>query len=559
MAFSTAPITGTAQRQAGGSPFRTGSPARSASPQKKTRNPGHPKQSGSLTRDTLLLTANSLIIQGMSLLLNVLITRRLGPEAMGISTLIFSFYGFVIILANGNVFTSTSRFVSEEIGKGCGDADKILSYSLTFGVTLSSLAAAALCIFSQPLGMKFLHSPDSVWAIRLLGLSLPLATVGSCLKGYFHARRSVKKPCISDILESTVKLAVLYSFVQWLIPEGRSNVFTAISVSIIAGEIVSCFYLSLSYARSRNPALAHCPEGRRATIPCFGKYLLAILPIVVSGYTFVLLSGANEALVPLTLLQYSGSSGVALAQYGVFEGIVMQVIFFPSILLQSLSTILVPEFARLNMSGEESRLKFIAAKVIRQGLCWSIFVGLFLLFQGENLGALTCDDPLAGWTLKLLCPIVPFIYLEMLLEGILKGMGRQNFCTLNSAVEYVIRISCVLVFVPLTGFPGILISYFASNITCNIVRIVAVVKAAGLRFDWANFLWKPLSAAAAAGTGGALAVHFFSLSGPGSGLNVLAQMALFTIPAGGIYLLALWLFRRMGKKSSCQAEKALAK
>lgn len=36
---------------------------------------------------------------------------------MGIASLIYSFYAFIITLSNGNVFTATSRFVSEEIGK----------------------------------------------------------------------------------------------------------------------------------------------------------------------------------------------------------------------------------------------------------------------------------------------------------------------------------------------------------------------------------------------------------------------------------------------------------
>ncbi|MDE6132699.1 MAG: polysaccharide biosynthesis C-terminal domain-containing protein, partial [Oscillospiraceae bacterium] len=84
-----------------------------------------------------------------------------------------------------------------------------------------------------------------------------------------------------------------------------------------------------------------------------------------------------------------------------------------------------------------------------------------------------------------------FIYLEIVLEGIIKGLGRQNFSTLNSLCEYIIRILCVVIFVRLYGFAGVLISYYASNIYSNIVRIIFVCRVTGVRFSVFEFLAKP--------------------------------------------------------------------
>ena len=41
--------------------------------------------------------------------------------------------------------------------------------------------------------------------------------------------------------------------------------------------------------------------------------------------------------------------------------------------------------------------------------------------------------------------------LEIVMEGILKGLGKKNFSTLNSLAEYIIRIACVVIFVKLYG------------------------------------------------------------------------------------------------------------
>ena len=90
-----------------------------------------------------------------------------------------------------------------------------------------------------------------------------------------------------------------------------------------------------------------------------------------------------------------------------------------------------------------------------------------------------------------LAPVVPFIYLEIVMEGILKGLGKQNFSTLNSLAEYIIRISCVIIFVNLYGFTGVVISYYASNVISNIVRIHAVLNAVSMRFDIISYIVKP--------------------------------------------------------------------
>ena len=108
----------------------------------------------SITKDTVVLSVISVALQGLSLLLNIFITKKLGEAAVGITSLIYSFFFFALILSNGNIFTSTSRFVSEEIGKGNGNVEKIMGYSLKFGLILSFLFAAVFFIFAGRIGKE---------------------------------------------------------------------------------------------------------------------------------------------------------------------------------------------------------------------------------------------------------------------------------------------------------------------------------------------------------------------------------------------------------------------
>ena len=114
---------------------------------------------------------------------------------------------------------------------------------------------------------------------------------------------------------------------------------------------------------------------------------------------------------------------------------------------------------------------------------------------------------MVGDSLVILAPVIPFIYLEIVLEGLLKGMGRQNFSTVNSLCEYAVRIACVMIFVSKAGFGGVLISYYASNVISNIARIIVVCRESEMRFDWLRYCIKPLAKGVICCMAGCSAAH----------------------------------------------------
>ncbi|MDE6657632.1 MAG: polysaccharide biosynthesis C-terminal domain-containing protein, partial [Oscillospiraceae bacterium] len=202
-----------------------------------------------------------------------------------------------------------------------------------------------------------------------------------------------------------------------------------------------------------------------------------------------------DALVPITLQQSGNSSAQALSQFGIFEAIVIPVLFFPSTLLVSLSGILVTETARETASCNKIRITYMTEKVIRQTIVFAVFITMLLLLFGDEIGELLGGGVTAGKTIILIAPVVPFIYLEIILESIIKGIGAQAFSSLNYLAEYVVRISCVLIFIPILGFYGIVLSYYASNLFGNISRLITVIKRTGIEFSVIKMLGIPIFSA----------------------------------------------------------------
>ena len=101
-----------------------------------------------ITADTVIISAFSMVLQLLSIALNIVITKNMGESAVGILSLVSQFFVFALTLSNGNIFSVSSRFISEEIGRK-GNVEKVISYCLFSGVGLSLLFSVILFFLAK--------------------------------------------------------------------------------------------------------------------------------------------------------------------------------------------------------------------------------------------------------------------------------------------------------------------------------------------------------------------------------------------------------------------------
>lgn len=448
-------------------------------------------QRKSILKDTIQLTVVQFFLEWVSLLLNVWLTHRIGSATVGIVALTGSFFQLAAVAANGNSFLCTSRFVSEELGKPNGNPNRVLGYAIGFCLLLGIPISALIFCSAEPLSLRFLKSADLAAAIRIFTLILPLGGVCSCLKGYLNAVCRVADPAICDIVECLSRCGVLMLLLQLQSVHTNASVCMAMAYSTGCSTILGFFCLLWFCWRSRLPRTGTCSLS-------FGRYIHAAIPVLFGGCLTAALSSTNDALIPVTLRQAGNSTELALSQFGTFEAIVIPVLFFPSTILCALSGILITEAARATAANNQAHLQRLTKAVIQKTLQLSIFIAAGLLLYGNLIGTLLDGGALAGHLIRLLAPVVPFIYLEIVLEALLKGMGQQSFSSLNYLAEYTIRIAIVLVCIPKFGFYGIVLSYYASNVCGNCFRLWKTCKTARIRFSFWSDVGFPLFAAALA-------------------------------------------------------------
>ncbi|MBQ8297177.1 MAG: oligosaccharide flippase family protein [Ruminococcus sp.] len=429
-----------------------------------------------IVKDTIMLTVMQLFLDSAALVLNVFITRKLGTSAIGILSLTGSFLMLAGTVSNGNAFLCTSRLISEELGKPDKNPNRVLLSGLLLCMILSVTVSAVLFMFSDAIGERFFSSAEMSRTVRLMPLALIPGALAACFKGYFNAFRRSSVTAIADILEFIVKAGTIVLITLAMKNPSDNSVCGILISGIIAGNCFSLFYFLIMFTRH------HERYSGKATLS-FSRYVSFALPIMAGGIITSALSSTNDALIPVTLRQYGDSVSEAFSRFGIFEAIVIPTLFFPSVVLCSMSGIIVSESARAAASGNMERIRSIARRLIDYTLIFAVFAAAVLMRFGSEIGELLGGGRLAGEMISIIAPVIPFIYLEIILEALIKGMGLQGFSSLNYLAEYAVRISVVLIFVPQFGFYGIVASYYASNIIGNCSRFIKIVRHTGIRLN----------------------------------------------------------------------------
>lgn len=485
-----------------------------------------------IVRDTVMLTAMQLFLDTAALLLNVFISRRLGTSAMGVIALTGTFLVLSGVIAGGNAYLCTSRLISEELGKKDSSPEKVLAYGMRFCLVLSTAASAVIVMFAGAFSERFFNGAEMTDDIRIMPAALISGALAACLKGWFNANRKSSVTAAGDILEFTVRCAVIIFMTAVSGQPDNGTVCGIMIAGVIAGNLTSLIFLAVLYLKNREKKQGSCSVN-------FGGYISLALPIMGGGVLTAALSSANDALIPICLRQYGDSAGKALSLFGSFEAIVLPAIFFPSVILCSMSGIIVSETARAAAAGNRRRILGLSSKLTEWTLIYAVFASAVLMRFGSRIGELMGGGELAGRMISVIAPVVPFIYMEIVLEAMIKGMGMQAFSSLNYLCEYAVRISTVLILVPRIGFWGIAASYYASNVMGNCLRYAKLVKTVGMEFRPVRNIAVPVLYAFLTMSAAELLVRLL----PGSS-DTLCKAVIMTLIWGAGYFYVFRMLRR---------------
>lgn len=302
-------------------------------------------------KNFFILTLSSLFINVAGLLFNTYITNLVGTECLGIFQLVMSVYMFAITLASSGLGLAATRIISEELAcdrplNARKAAKKCIFYSFIVGIV--SCLIVMLC--SPMIADIWLHQKVSHFAIYCLGLSLPFVALSASINGYFNAVRKVSKSAMSQMIEQMSKIIISTILISNILPKTIDFACLSLVIGVCSSEVFSFLYIFLCYWKDRKTLKASPTE---ISTPIQKRILGIAVPIAIASYIRSGLSTLKHVLIPIRLEKSGMSCEYAVSQYGMINGVALPLILFPSVFINSFSSLLIPEFSRYYATKDE--------------------------------------------------------------------------------------------------------------------------------------------------------------------------------------------------------------
>ena len=198
------------------------------------------------------------------------------------------------------------------------------------------------------------------------------------------------------------------------------------------------------------------------------------IPLTLNHVLMTLSHSLENLLLPQQLMAFGYTSDEALGHFGILTGMALSVIFFPSAITNSLSVLLLPRISETKAKGDMC----VVLDTIKGAVCCGVALGslctFVFLLSGDWFGAFIFDNELAGFYIRILSILCPFMYTASLLSSIVNGLGHASLTLACNLSGCAIRIIAIWCFVPVYGMYAYIISMIVGAVVTTIELMVVV-------------------------------------------------------------------------------------
>lgn len=441
-----------------------------------------------LLKNAAMLTATGFILRGLGMLLRIYISAKVGEEGMGVYQLISSVYFLFVTLAQSGIAVTVTRLCAQRFALGdSAGAYKTLKNSLAAALLTGIAACVLMLTFSGVISRLWIADARAVYAMRVLSLSLPFMAVCNVLSAFFIAEKNVVFGCTAQILEQITRMAAVVGAAVWFSNRGLSVMLAAVFAANTLSEAVSCCYLAIRFTLQKH--IRPTRGGNGATVPVI---IRQSAPVAASRYLASALHTAENMLVPSAIALYTHSRAQALSQFGALKGMALPLLFFPTSFLSAMSTLLVPEITAAAARRDRSRTERMISRAVGITVTLSVMTaGVFMLFS-DGLGQLIYKSSNVSHMLFFLAPIVPFMYLDTICDGLLKGLGKQKQVLMHNCIDSGLRIILIALILPRFGIDGFLAVMVVSNILISVLNLRLLLSSSGVKCNARQWFFCPV-------------------------------------------------------------------
>lgn len=436
-----------------------------------------------------ILTSTSLLMKFAALIFNIYISNQIGSEAVGVFSLVMAVYLFFITVATSGLNIAVTVIVSEKFALNKNQqAIKAIRTCIFFSLLLGIAAGGLILLFSNFITSKCLHNMVSSSPLFYIAIGLPFIAMSSCISSYFATIRKAYKNAISQVFEFTIKMFATIILLKINISNGVEAICISLILADVISEICSFTLIFILY-------IIDIKLKKLEDIRSFGQrinILKIAFPVAVTSYIRSGLSTLKQLIIPTQLEKSGISCSRALSQYGMINGMVLPVITFPTVFTDSYSMLLIPEFSTYVAQKNYKAINYIANKIFKITCAFTMCIcSIFFIFSND-LGLAIYNNIEIGYYFKIFTPFIFFMYMDHIIDCILKGLNKQFGVMCCNILDLSITTCFIYFLLPVLGIKGYVLSIFFSEVLNFSISLFQLFKYSGIKPNLIDWIVVPL-------------------------------------------------------------------
>lgn len=365
-----------------------------------------------------------------------------------------------LAISASGIQTAISRYVAS-----AKNPRTYLWAGMFVSVSLSGLLALFVYWLAPWIASDILKETRTIDLLRLMSLAMIPSAIHACFNGYYYGKKNSIPPAICQIAEQIARVLGTFLIYHILLDQGHTlepiHAVWGLVISELAGLLVNTTSYILLI---KNDSDTHKKKSFSMFIHPIKALGIMAIPLTLNHVLMTLSHSLEHLLLPQQLMLFGYTSDEALSHFGILTGMALSVIFFPSAITNSLSVLLLPRISETKSRGDMCAVM----DTIKGALCCGVALGslctFIFLFSADWFGSFVFDNTLAGFYIRILSILCPFMYTSSLLSSIVNGLGYASLTLACNLSGCAVRILAICFLVPIYGMYAYIISMIAGAV-----------------------------------------------------------------------------------------------
>lgn len=474
-----------------------------------------------------VLVIAHLVVKVIGACFKIPLANILHETGMAYFTRAYNLYAALFVMATAGLPVAVSKMVSESLAKhNYAESKKILKAAVALLTIIGAIGTCVLFFGARSFAEGAFNSPGSYLSIVAISPAILFISILSAFRGYFQGHSNMVPTAYSEVLEAVAKLVIGLVGAYFLMSIS-SEVAAAGAISgVTLGGLLALLLLVFFYLKNRKSTPLTDATQASTSKKIFVRLLTIAVPITIGAAvmsltnvidTFMISNRLSSITVDegmfKTLTEFFGissdnvrigeniSSAAADVMYGSYSGYAMSLFNLPPSIVTSISMSIVPAISAALAIKNHNQAKLLTESSIRITTMFALPCSIGLSLLSSPILIALYNNSRAQDTLALLSLAIIFVCIVSVTTSILQAAGHVFIPVKNMLIGGAFKIvsNYILIAVPELNIGGAPISTFCCYLIIAALNLASIVKIIKPKFNFKDFVFKPLISAVTMG------------------------------------------------------------